>query len=97
MATQYQLDARLRQLQRMQKQGRVLSSDNEADLIKANDLVDQAGELIEGVLEQVTGQPVVEPADEGPDTGTPSAASYGRDDEIVSVNSRDLLDVINRR
>jgi hypothetical protein len=83
----------------MQKQGRVISQDNEADLTKANDLIDQAGELIEGVLEQVTGTPVVEPTDEGPDTGTtgtPSAASYGRDDEIVEVNTQDVLDVINK-
>jgi hypothetical protein len=49
------------------KQGRVLSTSNESDLSKANDLLDQAGELIEGVLEQDTGTPIVEPDDTGSD------------------------------
>lgn len=49
------------------KAGRVLSQQNENDLTHANALLDEASELIEGVLEQVTGQPVVEPADTGPD------------------------------
>ena len=37
------------------------------------------------------------PADEGSDvTGTPGAASYGRDDDVIVVKERDLLDVINK-
>jgi hypothetical protein len=64
---------RVGELEAAQKAGRVLSQSNETDLKKANDLTDQVGELIEGVLEQVTGTPVVEPADEGSDVKPPTA------------------------
>ena len=62
------------------KQGRALSAKNEADIGKANDLSDQIGELLEGVLESVTGKPVPEPADTGSDvkpSAAPKPASYG--------------------
>jgi len=52
------------------KQGRVLSTANETKLRQANDLSDQLGELIESVLESVTGKPETEPADTGPDVSS---------------------------
>jgi hypothetical protein len=71
------------------KQGRVLSTDNESDLSKANDLLDQAGELIEGVIEQATGTPVPEPDDTGSDT---DASSNGGKRYIVDTDV--LIDVL---
>jgi hypothetical protein len=67
------------------KDGRVLSTSNESDLSKANDLLDQAGELIEGVIEQVTGTPVTEPADEGSDVngGKSRSRRIVVDDEVL--------------
>jgi hypothetical protein len=70
------------------KDGRVLSTSNESDLSKANDLLDQAGELIEGVISQVTGTPVTEPADEGSDV------NGGKSRVIVDVET--LHDVVRQ-
>jgi hypothetical protein len=104
------LEKRINELEASIKAGRVLSSANETDLKKANDLTDQTGELIEGVLEQVTGQPVVEPADEGsdvkPPTATPPKAETlpeevkevvpeVKDDDEIEVDVDTLLNVIN--
>jgi hypothetical protein len=71
------LEKRVTELGAAMKAGRVLSTSNENDLKKADTMLDDAGELIEGVLEQVTGTPVTEPTDTGsdvkPPTGTPPA------------------------
>ena len=104
------LEKRIGELEAAVKAGRVLSQSNETDLKKANDLTDQVGELIEGVLEQVTGTPVVEPADEGsdvkPPTATPPKAALPeevkeivvpevKDDDEIEVDVDTLLTVIN--
>jgi hypothetical protein len=70
-------EKRITELEAAMKAGRVLSQANEKDLSKANDLTDQAGELIEGVLDQVGGT-YNEPAEPDanapalPETGTPA-------------------------
>jgi hypothetical protein len=64
------------------KAGRVLSTKNEADLSKANDLLDQAGDLIEGVLTQVTGTDYNEP-DEKPATAAPAEPAKADDAELI--------------
>jgi hypothetical protein len=64
------------------KAGRVLSTKNEADLSKANDLLDQAGDLIEGVLTQVTGTDYNEP-DEKPATAAPVEPAKADDAELI--------------
>jgi HK97 family phage prohead protease len=68
------------------KAGRVLSTKNEADLTKANDLLDQAGDLIEGVLTQVTGTDYNEPG-EKPTTGAAAApaAAPGKSDNDEQI------------
>lgn len=62
-----QLKAKIAEVEATLKQGRALSAKNEADIGKANDLSDQIGELLEGVLESTTGKPVAEPEDTGSD------------------------------
>jgi hypothetical protein len=70
-------EKRISELEAAMKAGRVLSQANEKDLSKANDMTDQAGELIEGVLDQVGGT-YNEPAEPDanapalPETGTPA-------------------------
>jgi hypothetical protein len=66
-----------------------LSTSNESDLSKASDLLDQAGELIEGVLEQATGTPVPEPDD----TGSDVSSNGGKSRRIV-VDTDELNDVL---
>ena len=74
----------------------VLSTKNEADLSKANDLLDQAGDLIEGVLTQVTGTDYNEPG-EKPTTGAAADSGAGEtapgksdNDELIRLKLTEL-------
>jgi HK97 family phage prohead protease len=77
------------------KAGRVLSTKNEADLSKANDLLDQAGDLIEGVLTQVTGTDYNEP-DEKPATGAAAAEPAKADDAELILKLTELNKLLRK-
>jgi HK97 family phage prohead protease len=76
------------------KAGRVLSTKNEADLSKANDLLDQAGDLIEGVLTQVTGTDYNEPG-EKPTTASVEPGKSDND-ELIRLKLTELNKLLRK-
>jgi hypothetical protein len=82
------------------KEGRVLSSKNESDLRDAVDAHNEGNRLINGVLSQVVGPNAGDNPNPSPSSGDQNVGetnAFGRDSDIITVDSKDLAAAMRPR